>query len=126
MRRYLGLGLVIAVVLLAGALPATANTSGSGLVISQVYGAGNNSGASLQNDYIELFNPTTSTISVTGWSVQYTSANGTGNFSGAVTALSGSLAPGQYYLVKESGGTTNGSPLPTADATVPASRTSDS
>jgi len=86
------------------------------VVISQVYGGGGNSGAPYQNDFVELFNRSSSPISITGWSVQYASANGTGNFSqNAVTPLSGVLAAGQYYLVKEAGGT-NGSPLPLADA----------
>jgi len=93
-----------------------AQAASSSIVISQIYGAGGNSGATLQNDYIELFNKGNVSVNLSGWSVQYTSAAGTGNFSGAVTALSGTLAPGQYYLVKESGGA-NGAPLPAADAT---------
>ena len=63
MRRYLGLGLGArrrARPARSAQLPATANPSGTGLVISQVYGGGGNSGATLQNDYVELFNPTTS------------------------------------------------------------------
>ena len=36
---------------LASALPA-----GAAVVISQVYGGGGNSGATIKNDYIELFN----------------------------------------------------------------------
>src|SRR5262249_55124456 len=40
-----GLGLLLAVLSLVGALPATANPSGTGLVISQVYGGGGNSNA---------------------------------------------------------------------------------
>ena len=88
------------------------------IVISQVYGGGNNSGAPLRNDFIELFNRGGTTVSLSGWSVQYTSATGTGNFGLNTTALPAvSLAPGQYFLVQESGGTTNGAPLPTADAT---------
>jgi uncharacterized repeat protein (TIGR01451 family) len=87
------------------------------VVISQVYGAGGNTGATLRNDYIELFNRGNTTVSLTGWSVQYTSAAGTGNFSASVTNLSGSLAPGQYYLVQESSGGAIGSLLPTPDAT---------
>ena len=39
-RRYLGLGFVVAVVLLCGTVPATASPGGTGLVISQVYGGG--------------------------------------------------------------------------------------
>ncbi|HRH38198.1 MAG TPA: lamin tail domain-containing protein, partial [Flavobacteriales bacterium] len=83
------------------------------LVISQIYGAGGNTGANWQNDFIEIFNPTGSTQSLTGWSVQYASSAGT---SWSVTSLTGSIAPGKYYLVKQAGGA-NGSVLPTADAT---------
>ena len=84
------------------------------LVISQVYGGGGNSGATYKNDFIELFNPTGNTIDVTGWSVQYASSTGT---SWAVTSLSGSIAPGHYYLIQEAAGTGGTTNLPTADAT---------
>ncbi|MBV9069810.1 MAG: lamin tail domain-containing protein [Acidobacteria bacterium] len=86
------------------------------VVISQVYGGGGNSGATFKNDFIELFNPTGSTVDLTGWSVQYSSATGSG-WSTGLTTLSGSIAPGHYYLVQEAvgaGGTVN---LPTPDAT---------
>ncbi len=85
----------------------------SHLVISQIYGGGGNSGATYKNDFIEIYNPTASPIGVAGWSVQYASATGT---SWQVTNLSGTIAPGHYYLVQEaqgSGGTTS---LPTPDA----------
>ncbi len=88
------------------------------IVISQVYGGGGNTGAPYTNDFIELFNRGTTPVSLAGWSVQYASATGTGNFganSGQLTELpSVSLAPGQYFLVQEAGGA-NGVPLPTAD-----------
>src|SRR3954464_3695788 len=48
------------------------------VVISQVYGGGGNSGATYSNDFIELYNPTDSDVSLDGWSVQYTSQVGTG------------------------------------------------
>ena len=88
------------------------------VVISQIYGAGGNAGALFQNDYVELFNAGTAPADLTGWSVQYASATGTGNFgvTNQIAALAGTLAPGQYYLVKLAGGTT-GAPMPTADAT---------
>ncbi len=57
-----------------------ASAASSSVVISQVYGAGGNSGAAYQNDYVELFNLSGAPVSVTGWSVQYASATGTGNF----------------------------------------------
>ena len=46
-------------------------------MISEVYGGGGNAGATFSHDFIELYNPTGSVISLTGWSVQYRSAAGT-------------------------------------------------
>jgi len=94
------------------------NDDAANLVISQVYGGGNNSGASYQHDFIEIFNHGTTTVdfSVTNYSVQYASAGA--NFGSSKTDLtSGTIAPGRYFLIQESGGTTNGAALPTPDAT---------
>jgi endonuclease G len=87
-----------------------------GVVISQVYGGGGNASATYLNDFVELFNRGTTTVSVNNWSVQYTSAAGTGNFGSGITVLSGSIAPGQYYLVRLASGGTGGVALPAADA----------
>ena len=86
----------------------------SHLVISQVYGGGGNSGATYQNDYVELYNPTASPVNVTGWSIQYSSATSTGSFSG-VQGLGGSIGPGEYYLIGLGSGGAIGSPLPVAN-----------
>jgi len=83
------------------------------VVISQVYGGGGNSGATHQNDFIELFNRSSNPVSIDGWSVQYASA--TGN-SWAQTRLTGTLQPGQYFLVQEAAGNGAGVALPQADA----------
>ncbi len=89
--------------------------SGSSLVvISQVYGGGGNSGSTYKNDFIELYNRGTTSVDLTNWSVQYASSTGT---TWQVTNLNSyTLAPGQYYLVKEDGGST-GLALPAPDAT---------
>src|SRR5688572_7029538 len=84
------------------------------IVISQVYGGGGNAGATYTHDFIELFNRGTSSVSLAGWSVQYTSATGTGTW--AVTPLNGSIAPGAYYLVQQAPGAGGTTPLPTPDA----------
>jgi Lamin Tail Domain len=84
------------------------------LVISQVYAGGGNAGATFANDYVELFNRGSSTIDLTGWSVQYAPATST---SWSPTTLAGSVAPGRRYLVQFASAGTVGSPLPTADAT---------
>lgn len=87
------------------------------LVISQVYGGGGNTGAPFTNDFVELFNAGAVSVNVSGMSVQYASATGTGNVNGnPVTTLgTATLLPGQYFLVRLGSGTV-GSPLPTADA----------
>jgi DNA/RNA endonuclease G (NUC1) len=82
--------------------------------ISQVYGGGGNSGATLKNDFIELFNPGGTPVTITGWSVQYASSGGS---TWQVTALSGTIQPGGYYLVQESAGTGGTTALPSPDAT---------
>jgi uncharacterized protein len=102
---------VAALIALAGAGNASA---AGGVVISEVYGGGGNAGATLRNDFIELFNRSATPVTVTGWTVQYASSAGS---SWQTTALSGTLAPGQYYLVQEAQGTGGTQSLPTPDAT---------
>src|ERR1043165_1855290 len=116
-----GRGALPLFVLLALALHPSAGTAQPGplagtstsIVISQVYGGGGNGGATYTNDFIELLNVSSTTVSVAGWSVQYASSTGS---TWQVTALSGSLAPGQYYLVREAAGSGGTVSLPTPDA----------
>ncbi len=121
-RRSIRNVVAAAVVAAAGVVPVISasvpvDAVSAGVVISQVYGGGGNSGAPLTNDFVELFNRGTSTVDLSGWSVQYASATGTGNFgSNPVVALSGTLAPGRYHLVQLAGGA-NGVALPAPDAT---------
>src|SRR5262249_47875917 len=99
---------------------ATPNTPNNlGIVFSEVYGGGGNSGSTLKNDFMELFNRGTQTVDLTGWSVQYSSATGTppaGTFTN-VTNLSGTIAPGHYFLVQEAAGAGGTQNLPTPDIT---------
>ncbi|MCM0619558.1 ExeM/NucH family extracellular endonuclease [Nocardioides bruguierae] len=112
-------GLLSVSVMAAGLSPlvltgvAQAATDGSGLVISEVYGGGGNSGATWTNDFIELYNPTDAAISVDGMSVQYRSSGGN---SGGTTDLSGSVAPGATFLIQEAAGNGGTDALPTPDA----------
>ncbi|TMK57799.1 MAG: lamin tail domain-containing protein, partial [Actinobacteria bacterium] len=102
---------VLAVVVLA--VPGEAVGASSNLVVSQVYGGGGNAGATLKNDFIEVFNRGGSAVDLAGWSVQYASATGTG---WTVTALSGSVQPGSHYLIQEAAGAGGSVELPTPDA----------
>jgi hypothetical protein len=90
----------------------------SAMVISQVYGGagcGTAGCSTYQNDFIELYNRSTTAVSINGWSVQYAAATGT---TWQVTNLPNvTLQPGQYFLIAESSSVNGVSPLPTPDAT---------
>lgn len=106
---------LLALVVAAFVPAAMAQSAGSpDLVISQAYGGGGNSGATYKNDFVELFNRGTAPVDLSNYSVQYASASGT---SWQVTKLSGTLQPGQYYLVQEAAGTGGTTALPTPDTT---------
>ncbi len=95
----------------------TANSSANFIVVqspvlvSQVYGAGGNVGATYDSDYVELYNRSDAAVDLTGWSIQYARSSGT---TWGVANLAGSIAPGKYYLVKLAGGS-RGSALPAPD-----------
>jgi predicted extracellular nuclease len=113
----LGLGVLaaglVAVPGIANAAPATH------LVINEVYGGGGGStgSPSYVHDFIELHNPTALPVSLAGWSIQYKSNTGA---NATAAALSGSVAPGGYFLIRSGdAGTVAGTPTgPTPDATV--------
>lgn len=80
----------------SSALASDGGSAGS-LVISQVFGG---SGA-----FVEIFNPTKSSITMDGLSIQV--AAGSGDFgvdTGSVVALSGTIKAGGHYLVGRTGG----------------------
>ncbi len=85
----------------------------SAVLISQAYGGGGLSGATHLNDYVELYNRSESAVSLTGWTVQYAASAGT---TWSTAALSGSIAPGSYYLVALASGGSSGAALPASDA----------
>ena len=117
-RFRLGAGVVMALVaVVAGGVPQAGAINGN-IVISQVYGGGGNTGASHTHDFVELYNPGDTAVPLTGLSIQYASATGTGNFGASstqLTELSGSIQPHRYFLVQQASTAAVGSPLPTPD-----------
>jgi hypothetical protein len=105
MKRFLT-SLFLLATMFAGAQSTT-------LVISQVYGGGGNTGAPYNADYIELHNVSTSAISLSGYSVQYSSATGTTWTAAALPASS--IPAGGYFLIQTTTVGTVGSALPTPD-----------
>lgn len=95
----------------------------TGVIISQVYGGGGNSGAPIKSDFIELYNTTDEDIDITGWTIFYASA--TGNFKAIGSesydvgiVLSGVIKAKSFFLIKASEGNNKDLPdVPTPDAT---------
>jgi hypothetical protein len=107
---------LVLVLFALGALLAApfAHGATSNVVVSQIFAGGGNAGATYTNDFVELFNRGAAAVNVTGWTAQYASG---ASASWQTTTLSGSIAPGRYYLVQLASTAAVGSPLPAADAT---------
>lgn len=99
--------------LLAALLCVAGGAANAGVVISQAYGGGGNTGAPFNADFVELFNNGTSTESIAGWSIQY--ASSTGSSWTKLNIASGSIPAGGYYLVKVSGPGANGAAIASPD-----------
>jgi uncharacterized protein len=108
MKTLIWVVLPIMVLGLTASIPADAQ-----VVITQIYGAGGNSGATYNSDYIELFNTGSSSVTMSSWQVAYASAAGT-NWTNR-TIFSGTIPAQGYFLIQESMGAT-GVALPTPDS----------
>jgi len=106
----------VATVVTGGVLlvPASASPAGTGLVISEVYGAGGNGGAVYNADFVELYNPTDAAISVADDYVHYRSAGG--GSGGTPFRLTGTVPAHGHYLVQMGTAGATGAALPTPDA----------
>ncbi|MDM7856235.1 ExeM/NucH family extracellular endonuclease [Cellulomonas alba] len=102
------LGVLVAGAVATGGAAHAAVSPAAAVVVNEVYGGGGNSGAPLNRDFVELYNPGSSAVSLAGWSVQYASAAGSSWAN--KTDLSGSIAAGGYLLVGGASGA-NGSAL---------------
>lgn len=84
------------------------------IVITQVFGAGGLTNSPLSHDFVELYNPTDKTVTLDGWSIQYSPAT-TDRWATGTVKLAGSMAPGTYYLIQLNGKEGIGRALPTPD-----------
>ena len=112
-RVALLLGLTLAAAPLV-AVSSQASTDGTGVVINEVYLSGGSAGAAYTNKFVELYNPGSAAVNLSGWSLQYRPATSSAAASGVV-ALSGSIAPDGYFLVQGGSNGSNGVALPTPD-----------
>jgi Lamin Tail Domain len=83
--------------------------------IFEIYAGGGNTSATYQDDFILLFNVTTSPISLNGWSLQYASSTSS---SWSKLDINSSTIPARgFLLINVATTTTNGANLPVADLT---------
>ncbi len=82
------------------------------VVINEIYGGGGISGAVYKNDFIELYNTSSSVVPITGWSIQYASAAGS---TWSAVPLTGEIAPHGYFLIQLASSGNPGQSLPTPD-----------
>lgn len=120
-RRFTtALSAVLGAALLGSALvPAPAFAAdGPRVVINEAYLKGGSANAPFSKKFVELYNAGDAAQDLTGWSLQYRAASNVAAPNGANTQpLSGSIAPGGYYLIGLPGNGTTGADLPTPDLT---------
>ena len=97
-RRLIALPIIVLVVSTVVALFPSAGVQGQGgdVVISQVYAGGQSGTAPIRSDYVELFNPGATPVTIDGWSIQYAATDTT--WQG--TTLTGTIPPGGFFLVR--------------------------
>lgn len=87
--------------------PTAQAASGDHVVINEAYLNGGSTGATYLNKYVELYNPTDTAVSLSGWSLQYRSSSSTANASNVV-ALTGTIAAKGYYVIAGTANSTTG------------------
>ncbi len=87
----------------------------SGIVISQVYGAGGNSGSVYNSEYVELHNNSSTPQSLSGYSIQYNSATSTVAWATVAKLPAVSIPAGGYFLIQMGSIGNGGGALPTVD-----------
>ncbi|WP_309080813.1 ExeM/NucH family extracellular endonuclease [Zhihengliuella sp.] len=101
----------------APAAPApTASATASGVVINEAYLSGGSRNAVYTHKFVELLNTSGAPVSLEGWSLQYRSASGTAATHSSVE-LSGTIDPGETFLVAGGSNGTTGAALPGPDLT---------
>jgi hypothetical protein len=87
------------------------------IVINEIYGAGGNANASFSQDFVELYNNGGTNVDIAGYSLQYLTGNGTGNFAVCtITAADTIIEPGTYFLISASAVGATGANLPAPNA----------
>lgn len=96
-----------------------ASQASGAIVINEVYAGGGNTNAPYTNDFVELYNNGMTSVDISGYSIQTSSAQSAmGNFTVCALPTTGDtiIEPGTYYLVQFASGGSIGQPLPSPNA----------
>lgn len=85
-----------------------------GIKIFQIYGGGGNTNAPYNKDFIVLYNNSTSDITMTNWSIQYSSSSGS---SWSSLLLNATIPSNKFYVIEINTGNSIGNNLPYRDVT---------
>jgi hypothetical protein len=107
--------LCVTLVLGGGSLENAIAQHATHVVIGELYGGGGNAGSTFRNDYIELYNPTDTDITMTDWSVQYATSGGLFT-AGKLSRFSGLIPAHGFFLIQEAQGAGGSANLPAPDA----------
>lgn len=91
-------------------------TASSQIHISQVYPGGGNTGAAYNQDFVEIYNSNAGSVILNDWSIQYSSAAGTGDWTVIAIPNGTVIDAGGYFLIGLGAGA-NGAALPAPDLT---------
>ena len=88
------------------------------VVISQYWGSVGSTGASYNSNFVELYNPTSADVNMSGWSVQYKSATSAGTMNVMAFPANSIIKAHGYFLISLASSSTpiSSNPLPTPDA----------
>ncbi len=119
-KSRLILNLIITACLLLATLPFSVmaeTQSGNHLIINQIYGGGGKSDTPFTHSFIELYNPTDSTINLSGYALSYSSnrpnnhlgstIDTSGNLQIDTLELTGSIPPKHSFLIRGASETTS-------------------
>lgn len=81
------------------------------IVISEVYSAGNSGTIA---DWVELYNPTSQAVDISGWKIKYKSATGASASSSFTLSAGSSIRAYGYFLISSNGSMTGGAIVPDA------------
>ena len=112
----LPLAVLLGGALVAGFLPQTAHAIGDNVVINEVYARGGSANQPFSRKFVELYNPATTPVSLSGYGLSYSAASNANLGTTCTLTATASIPAKGYYLIDVGSNGTTGDSI-TADQT---------